>query len=150
MPILEDIQTAIDNYPEENVDVSVTDYVIIAPGGSSLNTNDKAQFKVNVTNSGELDMLSTTVRVNGTQFADVSVDNINFSSSATSAAFTVSAQGSQKTALFYLKAKAATSGSQDIVTARIQSWDAGWDHLLKAHSTAGPSEGKLNKQVFPS
>lgn len=146
MPVLEDIRIALDNYPTDSVDVTITDFAVI--GGGVLNVGDKAQFKVQVSNNGQLDMLSTIVRVYGSQYADVSKDNVTFTSQVTSAAMTVSGHGSQKTALFYLKAKAVTSGAKDIVSARVDAWDAGWDHILKGHSTSGPTEGKLNKDVL--
>jgi hypothetical protein len=98
----------------------------------------------------DLDMKSVTVRALATSYADVALSTGSFGSYATSGAFDLDAHQVHTTGFFRGRAKAITSGSKDIVTARINSWDASFDHILKDHTGEGAAEGKLNKPIMPN
>jgi hypothetical protein len=151
MSIIDDLRNAITNYPTDHVDVSIVDFEILENKGPELNIGDKAKFKVKVENKSCLQMDNVAVAVNGTNFADVSRDNIHFiTGPVSSSSFTVIAWNNNKSSYLYLKCKAKTTGPKDIVSARVDRWDANLIHLLRDHSNAGPYEGKLNKEIFPS
>jgi hypothetical protein len=92
-------------------------------------------------------MKNVKAKASGTLFADVALATGPFSASAVSGAFNLDAGQSHTTGIFRGKAKAATGAAQDIVSARIDSWDANLDHILLDRSGAGSFEGKLNKNI---
>jgi hypothetical protein len=104
-------------------------------------------FKVKVTNEGQLDMKGVKVRAMGTANADVSLSSGSFGAAAVSGAFDLGAHESHTTGTFRGKAKAATGGAKDIVSARIDTWDATLNHILQGHSGTGAGEGKLNMDI---
>ncbi len=149
MGVIEDIKAAISSYPTKSVDVTVTSYALLPSQGTTLNKNELFKFKIKVQNTGCLNMNGVKVKVEGTSFATVATASGGaYSSSATSSTFSVPAFGSYETGYFYGKATAATSGAKTIVTAKVEEWDANLDYLLNSASMAGPSEGKLDKDIL--
>ncbi|MDJ0619846.1 MAG: hypothetical protein QNJ63_24410 [Calothrix sp. MO_192.B10] len=139
---------AIVDYLKTFVSISITDFEIDPPS-NKLNVGEKARFKVQVLNKGNLKMTDVVIQVDGTTYADVSTDRSTWGSSASAPAISVNAHGDiQKTSYFYLKAKAATGNAKDIVKIRVNSWDGDFCHILHLHSTRSiPLEISLNKEI---
>ena len=151
MSIIDDLRKAIDRYETDNCKTEIVDFSITEGGETILNVGDTFQFKVKVTNQGNLDMKSVRVAVFGMSHADVALGTGVFALNVTYGAFSLDAHQTYTTDFFRGKAKAATGGAAtDIVFARIESWDASFDHLLKDHTGAGEVEGRLNKQISPT
>lgn len=149
MSLIDDFRTAIDHYATANCKTEIVNFAITSGGGSYLDVGETFQFKVKVTNQSHLDMKNVTLQALGSAYADVALSTGTFGSNATSSAFSLNALDSHTTGYFRGKAKAATSGAQDIVSARIKSWDASLDHLLRDHSNQGAAEAKLHREVRP-
>lgn len=147
MSVLDDLMTAIDAYETDKCDTQIVNFSITGSGGTVLNVGETFQFRVKVSNQGHLDMRNVKVRVNGTQFADVSLSAGSFSGTVVTDPFPLASFQSHTTGIFRGKAKIQTNGAKDIVTARIEAWDASFDHLLADHTGAGVAEGKLNKNI---
>lgn len=151
MSIIDDLKNAIDGYETDNCRTEIIDFTITGNGGTVLNTGETFRFRVKVTNDGALDMKNVTIRARGTTYADVKSgwgSGGTWESSATTTVFTLDA-GQSATKDFQGKAKTATTGLKDIVTARIQGWDASLDHILVDKTGAGEYEGKLTIEVRP-
>lgn len=147
--IFEDLRSAIDKYATENCK---TEILFALPADHDrVNLGEVFPFTVKVTNKGQLDMKNVKVRAMGTADADVSLSSpaAVFGPSAVSQAFDLEAHQSHTTGNFRLKAKAVTNGAKDIVTARIDVWDATLDHILRDHSGVGAAEGPLNIEIHP-
>lgn len=93
-------------------------------------------------------MKNVKVRARGTQYADVALRSGSFGSSKVSGAFNLDAHQRYTTGIFRGKAKKVTVGLKDIVSARIDVWDASLDHILRDHTGAGAAEGRLNKEIL--
>jgi len=116
-----------------------------------LNVGETFQFKVKVTNEGNLNMKAVRVRANGTEFADVGLSSGPFGSNAVSSQFDLDPLQQHTTGFFRGKAKKVTGATaKNIVTAQILSWDASLNHILIDRTGAGAAEGKLNKVISPN
>lgn len=151
MAVLDDLKNAVENYATNNCKTAFANFKITGGSGEDvLNENEIFEFKVQVTNQSHLDMKSVKVKVHGTQYADVAWKAGSFGDDAISSAFSLDAGQSYTTDVFRGKAKKKTGGvAKDIVTARIASWDASLDYILKDRTVAGEAEGKLTKKVEP-
>jgi len=150
MGLIDDLKNAIDNYETDNCRTEIVDFTM-SSGQSVLNVNEGFMFRIKVTNQSHLDMRSVKVRAIGTSYADVGLfpPMSGYSSYVISGAFNLDAHQSYTTGYFSGKAKAVTNGVKDIVTARIESWDANLEHILIDHTGAGAAEGKLSKDIQP-
>ena len=140
--IIEELKNALDRYETDNCKTEIVSFSIIN-GGNVLNEHEQFRFKVKVTNQSHLDMKNVKVQAVGTPYADVV--------SSPSQTVNIDAHQQFTTNYFTGKAKGVTPGGKpaDIVKARIVSWDASFDHILKDHTSADPTyEGRLNKAVI--
>jgi hypothetical protein len=149
MSVIDDLRTAIDTYATNFCATEIVNFSIEG-GGTILNVGDTFRFQVRLFNQGPVDMRNVRLRAIGSVFADVATLSSAFGSSATSGTFNLDAHQVHMTGIFRGKAKAVTSGAVDIVTARVDAWDASLDHILIDHSSLGAAEGKLNKAVLPT
>jgi hypothetical protein len=147
MTVIDDLRTAVDNYETDSCKTEIVNFAIDTGGGGLLHVGETFTFKVKVMNEGQLDMNGVKVRAMGTANADVALSSGSFGSAAISGAFDLPAHSSHTTGQFRGKAKASTGGAKDIVSARIDTWDATLSHILKGHSNAGAAEAKLNKDI---
>src|SRR5262249_4148690 len=159
MSVLDDLRDAISNYPTDNCSTTIEDFSVTSGVGSGLNVGDEFQYKVRISNDGELDMKNVKIRVNGTKWADVALSGSTgkFGSTALlEAPLNIDARTSFTTGFFRGKGKldtcnvAGTYLAKDIVSAQIDGYDASLDHVLIDHSGAGEDEGKLNQTVVKS
>ncbi|MGR0480408.1 MAG: hypothetical protein ACTFAL_03145 [Candidatus Electronema sp. V4] len=145
MSIIDQLRAEIDTYETDKCSTTIINFAI---PGTALNVGEAFTFQVKVENNGELDMKNVKVQVIGTSYADVAYLVPQFSSSAVSGTFNLDANQEYIVFPFLGRAKKDTgNASLDIVTARIHSWNASFDHILDDHSGAGIAEGKLNKKI---
>jgi hypothetical protein len=159
--IIDELVSAVNVYATDNVATQIVD-VDVSGTGEVLNVGDVVEFKVRVTNQGQLNMKGVVVRVVGTEYADVSSSGANgpFSSQADSASFNLESlpplspyppPSTHTTGPFWAKMTKKTGAiAPNIVTAGILKWDASLDHILFAHSGRGAREGALSAQIYPS
>lgn len=148
MSFFNDFRKAIDTYDGDSMDVKLVAYQFLGPG-NKLNPGEWFRCQVQVFNNGHLDLKGVTVSINGTSYAKVNLTPSHPVSSVRLSFGDMAAHSSrQSSAWIYGYATAATSGAKDVITARIASWDANLDHLLKDHSSWGPLEGKINVEIF--
>ena len=150
MGFIDDLKNAVDNYETDNCRTEIVNFVIEGDGGTVLNETETFKFQVRVHNDSHLDMKNVRVRAIGTFYADVAGTSGSFGSSVVCRAFNLDAHQNYTTGYFRGKCKAITNGAKYIVTARIDSWDASFDHILNDHTGAGIAEGKLKKEIFPN
>jgi len=153
MSVIDDLKNAVASYPTDNCTTTIEDFSVTSGVGTTLNVGDEFQYKVKITNDGELDMKNVKIRVNGTKWADVALSGSTgkFGSSALlTATFDLDPGFRHTTGFFRGKCIADTGGvAKDIVKAQVYAWDASWEHLLNFHSVAGDPAGPLNEEVRP-
>ncbi len=150
MALIDDLKTVFDDYATNHCATQIVNFTLSSGAGALLNVGDTFTFKIQVTNQSHLDMKNVKVKAIGSTYADVALLLGFWSGSAVTPAFNLDAHQTYTTGVFMGKAKAVTGGAKDIVTARIDAWDASLDHLLKDHTGSGAAEGKLNKDVQPT
>ena len=149
MSFINDLKNAIDNYETDNCNTQILSYSLIGAGQTVLNVGDRFRFKVKVTNQSHLDMVNVRVRIVGSSHASLEFPPFWWETAQVNTpAFSLPAHQTYTTGYYYGRAKVVTSGVEQIVTARINSWDASLHHLLYDHTGYGAKEGKLNKQVY--
>ena len=156
MGMFDDLLTAINQYPSEDVTISVTDF---KEPGSHINVGETCSFRVRVENNGQLDMRDVRLHVEGSDFTSVSVTNFlgiptSFSDSVISGGRNIDAHGSATFGDFHVHADAATPDGgtvdRDLFTVHISSFDAGLEHILRDHSHhAGNPEVAYNRHIHP-
>ena len=77
MSVIDDLTTAVANYANDSCDTTIVEYSVTSghsqgPQGN-LNPEDEFQYKVKVSNNGELDMKNVKIRVNGSAWAKVAL-----------------------------------------------------------------------------
>lgn len=149
MGLINDLKNAVDNYETDNCKTEIVNFSITGGGGAILNEGETFQFRIKVTNQSHLDMKNVRVRVMGSRYAEVAWTFGPFVPYILSGPFNLDAHQRYTTGFFRGRAKAVTGGLKDIVTARIDSWDASLDHLLLDHTGAGAAEGRLNMEIMP-
>jgi hypothetical protein len=144
MSILNELAKAIRDYPDEGCELEIVGYDIVAgpgglPPGSKLNVGDEFEFRVKVSNKGPLKMTDVKVKVIGSAYADVGLDDATtFSSTALSSAYDIAPGRDFTTGPFRAKTKLQTAGmSFPIVGAQIAEWDAKLSNLLENASGDG-------------
>jgi hypothetical protein len=154
MSVIDDLRVAVANYATDNCATTIEGFSVTSGTGTALNEGDEFQFKVTVSNDGELDMKNVKIRVNGSQWADVALSGSTgkFGSTALlDAPLNIDAKQSFTTGFFRGKAKQDTNNVNEIiVTAQIDGWDGVLDHILNDHSGSGANEGTLKHTVLRS
>lgn len=149
MGFFEDFRKAIDDYDGDSMEVKLVGYQFLG-AGSKLNPGEWFRCQVRVANQGHLDLKNVVVGINGTTYAKVNLAYGNPGSFVTVSMGNMAAHSSkQSSAWIYGYAVKETSGVKDIITARVYTWDADLDHLLRDHSAWGPKEGKINVEIYP-
>ncbi|WP_341890430.1 hypothetical protein [Variovorax sp. YR752] len=137
MAFFDDMNAALETYPETNVTIEIVDVVLT---GSALNVNETASFRVKVTNTGPLNLTGVTLRVKGQNGATVKDSGAiaPFVSEFVGAELaTIAAHGGSQLSPgspYTLKAPGAAQAAKTLVKASLEAWDANLDHILLAHS----------------
>lgn len=150
MAFFDDFREAIDKYDGDNMDVKLVAYQLLG-AGANLNVGEWFRCQVQVFNQGQLNLKGVTVLVSGTSFAQVSLGPSGPGPSVTVPFGNMSAHSSAQSGQWvYGFATKETAGPQNIITARIFTWDADLNHLLNGHSGFGPPEGAINVAILPT
>ncbi len=157
MGMFDDLLTAINQYPSEDVTISVTDF---EEPGTHINVGETCRFRVRVQNNGQLDMRDVRLHIEGSEFASVTVTNflgtpLGFSSSVVSGGRNIDAHSSATFGDFHIRADAATpnagTADRDLFTIHIRSFDAGLEHIFRDHRHhAGSPEVAYNRHIHPA
>lgn len=137
MAFFDDMTTALAAYPVTDVTLEIVDVVI---PGSVLNVGEVATFRVQVTNTGPLNLTGVTLKVRGQNGATVANNGAAapfVSEFITQELPTINGHGgSQLTVGSPLKFKAPSGAqaSKILVKATLETWDANLDHILIGHS----------------
>ncbi len=158
MGMYDDLLTAANDYPSDNIVISVTDF---QEPGTHINVGETCSFKVRVENNGQLDMKDVKLHVEGSEFASVSVTDFlgffptGFSNSVISGGRNIDAHSSETYGDFHIRASAATpdggTENRDLFTIHISKFDADMHHILSDHSHhAGSPEEAYNRHIHPA
>ncbi|MCH8863104.1 MAG: hypothetical protein IID51_11405 [Proteobacteria bacterium] len=157
MGMIDDLLTAINEYPREDVAISVTNFK--EPGGH-INVGETCSFKVKIENNGQLDMKDVRLHLEGTRYARVTATNIfgfpfGFSGSAITGGQNINSHSNKTFGTFHMRADAATPNegteNRDLFKIHISSFDADLDHVLRDHSHhAGNPEAAYNRHIHPA
>ena len=155
--MIDDLSKAINEYPGEDVTITVTDF---QEPGTHINVGETCSFRVQVTNNGQLDMKHVRLHVEGSEFASVSVTAflgkpVSFGYSVISGGRDVDAHSSVTFGDFHMQADEATPGggteNRDLFTIHISSFDAALGHILTDHGHhAGSPEERYNRHIHPA
>ena len=157
MSLIDDLLTAINNYPSEDVEISITNF---SEPGTHINQGELCSFEVKVENNGQLDMINVKLHIEGSNWASVAVSAwhggpTGFSSSAISEARDVKSHTSTTFGRFYMMADTATpdhgQADRDLFTVHLSTYDADLEHLLRGHGHhAGNPEEPYNRHIHPA
>lgn len=139
MTLIDDLRTAIDDYPKDDVEISITDFRLRSGHGRRINPNEECLFRVKVWNKGHLDMTNLHIDVEGKEGCLVSQTDflgkpMNFSTSIDLPVINLNAHQSWYSRWLYLQAGKVTDGSVVLLEAHLGGWDASLHHLLIDHS----------------
>ncbi len=151
MPFFDEFRGAIADYVSSSVDVSLR----LGPvfGGPIMHASPPREganflFVLTVQNRGEVGMKDVFIVVTGSAWARPLMNGAP-SSTATYGPFTVDPHSSI-TRFLHANAIEDTNGvSKEILSPRVERWDADLTHLLNAHSGGGSPEGGLTTTVLP-
>jgi hypothetical protein len=149
--ILEDLTTAVHDYPVEYLTIEVVD---LSGFGQTINVNDDVQFRIQVTNSGPLTVSDLVLTVSAVQDGTTGDDNAKvkgndptdtFGSSFTTDVFddiiahtadnlAVVSGGAKYT--FKPKVKSSGNSPVDLIAITINRWTTTFDHITGSHSDA--------------
>src|SRR5687768_2008466 len=71
MAFFEDFRSALEGYPQFNVDLSITNVAVETGTAGAININEKWKFRVKVENNGSLNMNNLMLHVSGDNGAAV-------------------------------------------------------------------------------
>lgn len=148
----DEMTTATETYPVTHVVLTIVD--VVTPG-SALNVNEVSTFRVQVTNTGPLNLTGVTVRVRGQNGATVANNGAiaPFVSEFVTQEFSpVNAHGGSQLSVgspLKFKAPGIAQASKALVKATLEAWDADLNHILLSHSDPlDPPKGTYTAQVF--
>ena len=138
MGFFNDMATAMDSYPTDEVVLSIVDISLHSGTTPVLNVNEKWKCKVQVENTGHINMTGVSVHINGLNGTTVSLSSTGAitATTVTPGDMTVNGGGSQKTAYIYFEAPsvAKPAGTQLLET-HFGGWKGGnFDHMFANHT----------------
>ena len=155
MGFFNDMAIALDNYPTDEVVLSIVDVAMHSGTGTSINVNEVYKAKVLVENTGHINMTGVTVHVLGTSGVQVSLSPTSgfTTGSVTPGPMTVNGGGSQKSAYVYFKSTVTKPAGSSLLVAHFDGWTGGnFDHMFANHTQENLHEpaGSYSAQVFAS
>ena len=157
MGAIQDLLTDINNYPDGNVEITITLLPVATRPGEEpdtvINVGETRLFNVKVENNGNLNMKNLKLFIEGSNWADVGTNEDGpFESDFISTGQDVDARSSAIFGQFALKATQNTNnGEKKIVRCHIQTYDADFEYILSGlkHGAEVP-EATLDREVFPA
>ena len=137
MPFFDDMTDALAIYPETSVKLEIVEVDFV---DEALNTLETATFRVQVSNSGPLELTNVTLRIKGLNGATVANNGAAapfVSEFVTQELPTIAGhEGVEKTVGSPLKLKAPSPAqpSRNLVSATLEGWNANLNHILNSHS----------------
>ena len=153
MTVITDFANAMDTYPQDEVNITITDVALQTGTVGPINVGEVWRFKVQLENTGHMNMTSVSLHVQGVNGATVSTAAAGpFATLITTGSLNVNGGGStQKSAYLYFKAPttAKPAGTQ-LATAHIADYNSNMDHMFTNHTIHSPlPEAAYAAQVFP-
>ena len=151
MSFFGDFRNAMDTYAPDSLRVVFIDFELIE-AGNVLNTQEWFRCHVQAFNDGELNLTRVEVSVDATSYTRLQFERYpdeTFTQMILDFGDMPAHSSKQYSRWIYGFATAATTGPQDVVTAKFYRWYADLAHLLKVHSSFGPIQGRINVQIFP-
>ena len=158
MAFFDDMTTALETYPVDNVTIEIVDVVF---AGSAINVGEEGTFKVRVNNNGPLEMTDVILKIssqNGARvrnnggaappFASEFITSLTQIPTITGHDGSVTSTGGG----FKFKAPAGAQGAKVLIKATIEGWNANLNHILNSHSKELPDQpkGTFNSAVIIS
>lgn len=148
MAFFDDMTTALETYPVNNVTIEIIDVVF---AGNAINVGEEGTFKVRVDNSGPLELTDMTLKISGQN--GVRVRNNGAASPPFASEFvtgqtqipTISGHNGSVISTgggFKFKAPAGAQASKVLIKATIEEWNANLNHILNGHSDPLPGTPK--------
>ncbi|WP_154792762.1 DUF11 domain-containing protein [Occultella kanbiaonis] len=155
MSLLDDLVTAIEDYPHTDLTLEIIE---VDPEGDSINVGETGTFTVQVTNSGALTVRNLVLTATGRSGVEVAGAGAGqpFAHTALSNTFDVlpghqpgqpiRMPGSRMRFSAPGRAKAET----DLIEVSVESWDTDFDHMTGAHSKEdAAAKGVYRAEVLP-
>jgi hypothetical protein len=157
MAFFDDMKDELKIYPVDNVLIEIVDF---DEPGDAYNIDEEASFKVKVTNTGPLNLTDITLRIKGQHGATLKRPPLTIPNTPPrrEARATVSqfvdelvskvlpevrgGGGSATSESFTLKAPPAPQGSQTLIKATLEAWNANLNHILVDQSEPLPDAPK--------
>jgi hypothetical protein len=159
MAFFDDMKDELMVYPVNNVLIEIVDF---DDPGDVYNVGEEATFKVKVTNTGPLNLTDVTLRIKGQHEARLKRPPIGVPNTPpqreSRAAITLSefvdelvskalpevrgGGGTATSETFTLKAPAAPQGSQNLIKATLEAWNANLNYILVDQSEPLPDAPK--------
>lgn len=158
MGILSDLANAVEAYPHEYLDLQI---VQVDPPGTTPNTHEDVRFRIQVTNTGPLDVENLTVLVEGLHGTMVAqnlpgpVWESSFTTISTLFGRIPGHSGDQPAVslgdTLHFKPTRAFGTPQELVRVSVAGWTADADHVWNAHSRAdAEAEATYSAVVSPA
>ncbi|WP_116996867.1 hypothetical protein [Desertimonas flava] len=150
--ILDDIADAVEDYLSTYVTVSFVD--VSPDAGTSINTNEEVDFKLQIFNRGPLTMKDVKLRIiskSGAKVKGAGAADVFDGEAFANTIATVGGHENKTTETLHLKAPASTKpAGTDLVEAYVDEWDALWTYTLNKSSGASDEAlGVYEAQVHP-
>ena len=151
MGMIDDLLSAIDDYPEESVEISIVDF---REPGTHINVNETCSFRVRVENNGPLDLDDLILHIESSGFTRVGRTPLAFSDVISSGRRDVDAHSSVTYGTFFMRADSATGNQgqleEDLISVHISGFNASLQHILRDHSHhSGDPEASYNRHIHP-
>ena len=155
MGFFNDMAVALDNYPTDEVVLSIVDVALHSGTGSSINVGETYKCKVLVENTGHINMTGVTVHVLGTSGVEVSLSpTTGFTTgTVTPGPMTVNGGGSQRSAYVYFKSNVVKPAGSQLLEVHFDGWTGGnFDHMFSNHTQENLHDprGTYSAQVHAS
>ncbi|WP_315094684.1 hypothetical protein [uncultured Cellulomonas sp.] len=155
MTVLDDITTALKDYPSTYVTIEIID---VNWPGAVISDEDEVEFRFQVTNSGPLEMTDLSFKIEGLHGTLVKGNGAAaqyVASWETNAGWFPDLPAHQpnnpvtwSTLPFMFRPTRPTTTSKELVRVSVAGWQTSWDHPLTNHSEADPdAKGSYSSTV---
>jgi len=147
--VLSLLKDAITHYPVKYVTLKVTNFQLLENQQMPINTDEKASFHIEVWNRGDLDLTGVQLQITGSEWAYVGKAADERSESILSPLKTIPAHRTKKFGPFYMIPKSPTDVERRLFSARVNHFDASFDHMLKDHLAEGSRLAVFEEKILP-
>ena len=146
MSVLNEIATALENYPADEVTLTAVD---VNPPGAVIDVNETVPFQIRIANNGHVNMTGLSLHVNGRNGATVSLSsNGPFVSGITVSGLTVNGGASLDTNTIYFKAPPTTKpAGTELLEFHVAEWFGDWVHMFGNHTNHSDASSTYSNAV---